>query len=109
MKVFNVPDEIDEWLTLQFIIFFVIGFLFNVYANGNATLVFFDDYYNIDPYSDISYNRSLTEQEYYIREYASNTLVSTQRSFWIVHFLYWILSPLINFYYGFFRFKNLWT
>lgn len=104
MKVFKLPDEIDEILTIQFLIIFVIGFMINVLANGNATLVFFHDEYGVSPGDDSFYQDYKTEM---ISQYASTTLSNIHYSFWVSHFLYWILSPLVNFYYAFFRFRKL--
>lgn len=106
MKVFQVPDEIDEFFTIQFIIIFLLGFMINVYANGNATLIFFHDYYGVDPGQDFIY---ADENLQYIEKYSSNTLHNNIYAFWISFFLYWFGIPLICIFFGIFKFnKPIW-
>lgn len=100
---FDLPKDIDDFYATLMIILFLIGYCINVYAGGNATLIFIEDKYNLNPDSQIL---DLNSNEYYIQKYASNTLSNNRLVFHTSMFLFWILMPLVCFYYGYFRFKH---
>lgn len=103
-STFNIPVKVDEWLYIQFVIFFLIGFCINAFSNGQATLIFFEDYYSVIPNSDdLGFQ---TERDKVIQEYSNQTYFNSRLAFWVAHFLYWILSPAVNFYFAIFRFKK---
>lgn len=101
VQIFNLPKTHDEFFTIQFLLFFLIGFMLNAFANGQATLVFIHNEYDISPNSPV-YN--LTEQYRIIQEYSHSTLLKDNRIWYLILIFYWIVSPLINFYYAIFVF-----
>lgn len=103
MPIFNLPQTHDEYFTIQFLIIFLIGFCINVYSNGTATLIFMHNEYDISPDSP-SYN--LTPQYETLRQYANSEILRNKWAERIMLVLYFIISPAVNFYYGFFVFKK---
>lgn len=103
---FQIPRKIDDWLTIQYIIFFLIGFFLNVFSNGQATLIFIDDYYGVDQDSVFEDTLYFSEKQKYIKEF-ENHIYTNNKFVWLVTLLlYFVISPLINFYYAFFVFKK---
>lgn len=99
--VFNIPKQHDEWLTFQFLLFFLIGFGINVFTNGQATLYYFDTEYNLDNQQYFTDEKVEQLKDVYQKLSFKNDFI-----LYSVLFMYFILSPLINFYYGFKIFKK---
>jgi hypothetical protein len=106
MTAFNLTKEQDEFFTIQFLIIFLIGFCINVYSNGQATLIFMHNEYDISPDSPI-YN--LTPEYQALQKYTNQEKFRNVWAEYIMLFLYFIVSPLVNLYYGFFVFKKRQT
>lgn len=113
MKYLNLKKSVDDWLTTQFIIFFLIGFAINVFSNGQATLFFIEDYYNIDSnyesnFNNYSFNNftfinsNLNQKNIIIQNYTNNVYFKNKLALYISQVLYWIISPLVNLYFGLF-------
>lgn len=103
MAVFNIPSQHDEWLTIQFILFFVLGFGINVYSNGQATLIYLENEYQLKP-NHPAYN--LTPQYELLQKYTNQEKYRNDWINYVLLILYFIISPLINFYFAFFKFKK---
>jgi len=110
---FNIPKEIDEFFYIQFVLFFLIGFMCNVYSNGQATLIFVEDYYQINPL--ITDNQNLSSQYEFmqsqkqevIQKYTNQTYFNSKLARNLTLLLYWLISPLICFYFALFKFRNI--
>lgn len=103
MTIFNLDQKKDEFFTIQFIIFFMIGFFVNVYSNGTATLVYLDNEYSIKPNNQ---NYIYTPEYQLLQEYSQKISYRNNSINYINLILYFIVSPLLNFIYGFFIFKK---
>lgn len=114
---FNIPDKIDNWLFLQFLLFFLVGFMINVYTNGQATIVFLENHYGeAVPFKN--FNFSLTEsssvifetdyqyQVQYLKDYYHKTEWNSNFAKNLSLIFYWLVSPLINFIFAVFVFKK---
>lgn len=106
MAVFNIPDECDEFLTFGFLIIFLISFMFNTYASGNATLIFIEDYYGIFPDPDYDPQQFYNKQYEYVQKYANKTLSNNKIAYFTAHSLYWLGIPILCFYYSLFKFRR---
>jgi hypothetical protein len=110
---FNIPKEIDEFFYVQFVCFFLIGFMMNVYSNGQATLIFVEDYYQINPLIDNQNNSYFennfmqNQKEDMIQKYTNQTYFNSNLARNLSLILYWLISPLICFYFAIFRFRNI--
>jgi hypothetical protein len=82
---------------------FLIGFGINVYSNGQATLIFMQNEYDIKPDSSV-YN--LTPQYEMLQKYTNQTKYRNDWVQYVILILYFIVSPGVSFYYGFFVFKK---
>jgi hypothetical protein len=106
MAVLNVPKRIDSWLTIQFLLFFLIAFCVNIDANGRATLVYLSSEYHISPDSPNFY---YTDDYKMLQKYSQDIELRDKWVWNICLILYFIISPAINFYFGLFIFKKgLW-
>jgi hypothetical protein len=103
MVVFNIPKAHDEFFTIQFTIIFLIGFLLNVYSNGQATLLFLENEYDIKP-NEAGYE--YTPQYQLLQQYTNQEKFRNDWAQYVILGLYFIISPLINFYFAFFVFKK---
>jgi hypothetical protein len=110
---FNVAKEIDDFFYFQFIIIFLIGFSINVYTNGQATVIFLEDYYSIsnasllttlndDGYFTMDDNAKIT----YLKDMYQTTIWRSEIALYVSTFMYFILSPAVSFYYTFFVFPK---
>ena len=99
--VLNIPKAHDEWLTYQFLLFFLIGFGINVFTNGQATLYYFDTEYNLDTQQYFTDEKLEQLKDIYQKLSFKNDFI-----LYSVLFMYFILSPAVNFYFGFFKFKK---
>ena len=109
MSVFNLPKTHDNFFTLQFLLIFLIGFGVNVYSNGQATLMFFEDEYGINPdlSPELQEELYLLSDEYRImQEYSTDVFNRNSLVNYLVLIFYFGVSPLINFYFGFFVFRR---
>lgn len=102
--VFNVPQVWDEFITIQFLLLFVLGFCVNVYGSGSANLVLIKDVYDVSPYQDFDFP---TDRQIYVRSFAENIYSQSRIAFWISMLIYWVLIPSICFYYGIFKFRKV--
>jgi len=101
--VLNVPKNIDSWLTIQFLIFFLMAFAINTDANGRATLIYLSSEYHISPDSP---NFEYTKDYQLLQKYSQDVELRDKWVWDICLILYFIISPAINFYFGFFVFKK---
>lgn len=108
--VFDIPDEIDEFLTLMFLAIFVLSFMLNTHVCGRAVIDFYNESFDVspkviqnDPLSSYSLDNSFS---YYIQQSSNQYLKNTKVSFWSMIVIYWGIIPILCFYYAFFRFKS---
>lgn len=100
--VFNIPRELDEFLTLGFLFLFLISYGYNMATSGNATLVFLKNEYAVQPEEN-------PLMDSWIQEYANNKLSQSIRAYYLTQGLYWLGIPILCFYYSIFKFKpDMW-
>lgn len=106
MAAFNVPEEVDEFLTLGFLILFVISFMLNTYQSSEIVLDFAEYCYQVVPDEtyEIDYLRG-PNLEGYMTEYANLSLRNSKYAFGVLNFLYWFCIPYLCFFYAIYRFK----
>jgi hypothetical protein len=103
MAVFNIPKDVDSWLTIQYLILFLMAFAINTDANGRATLIYLEAEYHISPDSPNFY---YTNDYKMLQKYSQDVELRNKWVWNICLILYFIISPTINFYFGFFVFKK---
>ena len=103
MAVFNLPKTHDDFFTLQFMIFFLISFFLNAFSNGQATIIFLEDEYSVGIGHDLEV---LDQKTAMLEKYSKDLFDANSVYWWVVFSLYFGVSPLINFYYGFFIFRK---
>lgn len=110
---FGLSSDLDNLFYFQFLIFFLIGFLININANGMATLVYLDSEFDFldsdfqNAMSNISmakgddvFTKSYSTQEELIKKYHSDLLVKDKRASFFIFVLFWFVSPFVNIGYG---------
>jgi hypothetical protein len=113
---FNIPKPIDEFFVCVFMLFFLIGFMCNVYSNGQATLLFIHSYYDMKPNNSSSIsikilNTTIESNKEFkaIQDFTNKTYFNNNFVNYLALIFYWLISPLICFYFAIFRFnKNMW-
>lgn len=105
--VFKVPKELDEFLTLGFLILFVLSFMLNVYRSSEITLEYYDYCFDIVPEKEFKIDtvRGLTIEDY-MKEYANISLRNSKYAMNVMILLYWVCIPILCFYYSMFKFKK---
>ena len=99
----NMPRAHNDYFTYQFLLFFLLGFIINVYSNGQATLYYLDKEYSIN-----STQQTLIEDAH-LKELKETYQHLSYQKGWVnlaTLILYFGVSPLVNFYFAFFKFKK---
>lgn len=106
----DIPREIDDWIYFQLLIIFVIGFCINVYGDARATMIFMNNTYGIVPNEDTNFSLYRPEMAQ-IQTFTNSIYIRSVYARWTAIILYFVVSPLINFYFAIFKFKRgrLWT
>lgn len=99
----DIPREIDDFFYFQFFIVFLIGFAINVFTNGQATMIFMNETYNIVPLMNYSFH---TQEYQVIQDFTNQVSWKSDFAKNLSLFFYFVLSPLVNFYYSIFVFKK---
>lgn len=104
---FNIPKQHDDFFYIQFFLIFIMSILYNFGTNGQQTINLLNNSCGITPTQNINILDNFTTQDYKdLQKYDNQISYRNKRILYINEFLYWILSPLINFYFAFFVFKK---
>lgn len=98
---FGLSKEMDEVFYLQFTVLFLISFFINTHADGRATLFFIEKEYGnyLNQNNSFSENLYLDDKQRFLKEYSQKIIINNKRINWTILILYWIVSPLINYFY----------
>lgn len=107
---FGMPKQLDNFFTLQFLLLFVVSFLFNFYGNAQVTLLYYDEVHGLtleqcNALQDNPVLEMTKDQEYiceYLRGSSWRSLFAQKSS----QILFSVISPLISLYYAFFVFRK---
>lgn len=109
--IFNIPREVDEFLTLGFLSLFVISFLINTFIGANLNIEIAEVCYHITPANNSFEISPLQDYDAYMtQQYTENFKKSSSRAYWSSLILYFGFIPILCFYYAFFKFKkDIWN
>lgn len=101
-----IPVEVNQWLFYQLLIMLLIGFNVNLISNYQAVLEVMETDLNIVPNSSFTFAHTTNQFEQY-QLYVNRLQDKTSLMFKANLILYFIVSPLINFYFGTFVFPKM--
>lgn len=105
--VFNIPKEVDEFLTLGFLMLFVIAYMVNLSTAGQLEIQFVRNEFGIEIVNqsyEIDYFSN--PQQYMLNKFAENGFAKSERAWWVAMLIYWLGIPLLCYYFAIFRFKK---
>lgn len=107
--VFDIPPQVDEFLTNGFLLLFIISFLINTYMFSEISLDYIKECHHVVPnYNMTKYDRFTNNFEYNLQQITNSAQKKSSFAFYSKLILYWIVIPFVCFYYSFKFNKSMW-
>lgn len=100
--IFGIPKELEELFFMQGVVFYLIAFLLMSYADGRVTIMYIENEFGLSGYNDTI----VDEKDRLLSKYNYDLKTSNRRVSIMLIILYFVISPVINFYYGYKHYKK---